>query len=308
MRLHLILLAFYLITQFRSIVVGISTLSSTLHSRIDEGRAASGLPDPIIVSAANRIYYRSGFPGRRPLSSSIGMRDRFIAIHRLRNVVCTNWRDDISLFTAVVNLALSRFPAQFYAYCAVTFPSNSLRLPVTLAIWAAQHPRTLVLGLLPVALSTGDYGAPSSPPTLDGTRCVFLSWVMVFSGYISWKLTDRADRAEWARHGRNLYGLLIQAVPDWLHASTYNDHRNNGVNALRHLRRLFDEFYANAHQLTQRATHNKFATRYSDCVPQAAAQARANPMPIKPYRQPAGTLVDGEIVFQWHHEKPIVVM
>ena len=33
-----------------------------------------------------------------------------------------------------------------------------------------------------------------------------------------------------------------------------------------------------------------------------------NPMPIKPYRQPAGTLVDGEIVFQWHHEKPIVVM
>ena len=31
-----------------------------------------------------------------------------------------------------------------------------------------------------------------------------------------------------------------------------------------------------------------------------------NPMPIKPYRQPAGTLIDGEIVFLWHHEKPIV--
>ena len=139
MQLHLVLLAFYLITQFRSIVAGISTLSSTLHSKINEGRAASGLPDPIIVSAANRIYYRSGFPGRRPLSSSIGMRDRFIAIHRLRNVVCTDWRDDISLFTAVVNLALSRFPAQLYAYCAVIFPSNSLRLPVTLAIWAAQN-------------------------------------------------------------------------------------------------------------------------------------------------------------------------
>ena len=32
-----------------------------------------------------------------------------------------------------------------------------------------------------------------------------------------------------------------------------------------------------------------------------------NPMPIKPYRQPAGTLIDGEIVFLWHHQKPIVV-
>ena len=33
-----------------------------------------------------------------------------------------------------------------------------------------------------------------------------------------------------------------------------------------------------------------------------------NPMPIKPYRQPAGTLIDGEIVFLWHHaKKPIVV-
>jgi hypothetical protein len=31
---------------------------------------------------------------------------------------------------------------------------------------------------------------------------------------------------------------------------------------------------------------------------------KINPMPIKPYRQPAGTLIDGEIVFLWHHEKP----
>jgi hypothetical protein len=28
-----------------------------------------------------------------------------------------------------------------------------------------------------------------------------------------------------------------------------------------------------------------------------------NPMPIKPYRQPAGTVIDGKIIFLWHHEK-----
>ena len=32
-----------------------------------------------------------------------------------------------------------------------------------------------------------------------------------------------------------------------------------------------------------------------------------NPMPIKPYRQPAGTLIDGEIVFLWHYQKKPIV-
>ena len=100
---------------------------------------------------------------------------------------------------------------------------------------------------------------------------------MAFSGYVAWKLTDAADLLEgnepepvvpalaadganqdqvdaatelldaWRRRNKQLYGLLVQAIPDWLRTSVYNAHRNDGLAAIEHLRGSFDANDANDH-------------------------------------------------------------
>jgi len=119
-----------------------------------------------------------------------------------------------------------------------------------------------------------DYVSSSRPPLFDGSRGTFLAWYMAFSGFVAWKLTDsvelldgeaepdvpepdadNADEVEaavelrdnWRKKNRKLYGLLLQAVPDWLRTSLYNAHRNDGIAALQHLRDSFDVNDANDH-------------------------------------------------------------
>ena len=46
--------------------------------------------------------------------------------------------------------------------------------------------------------------------------------------------------ADWLTRNRKLYGLLMQAVPDWLRTSLYNAHRNDGLAAALYLRAAFD--------------------------------------------------------------------
>lgn len=141
---------------------------------------------------------------------------------------------------------------------------------------------TVSLVLLPLATGSDDMVSSSRPPSFDGTRTAFLAWLMAFSGYVSWKLTDCVDlmdddpttepavpelvattdevegneeeveaaieqRDDWRKRNRRLYGLLMQAVPDWLRTSLYNQHRNDGVASLGHLRRSFDVIDANDH-------------------------------------------------------------
>ena len=138
------------------------------------------------------------------------------------------------------------------------------------------------LVLLPLVAGGDDMASSSRPPFFDGTRAAFLAWLMAFSGYVSWKLTECVDmmddeppteptvpelvattdeaegneeeveaaterRDNWLKRNRRLYGLLMQAVPDWLRTSLYNQHRNNGIASLDHLRRSFDVVDANDH-------------------------------------------------------------
>ena len=85
---------------------------------------------------------------------------------------------------------------------------------------------------------------------------------MAFSGWVAWKLTDSADildeslprpdaesdpagHKEWVSNNKKLYGALLQAVPDWLRTSIYNDHKNDGLAAIKFLRNQFDANDAN---------------------------------------------------------------
>lgn len=117
----------------------------------------------------------------------------------------------------------------------------------------------------------------------DGTRTGFLAWYMSFSGFVAWKLTEcteildgtdtlpvapapvagtnpgdpptnqadidqeQQDIADWQKRDRKLYGLLLQAIPDWLRTSVYNAHRNQGRAAVEHLCNSFDVVDENDH-------------------------------------------------------------
>ena len=48
------------------------------------------------------------------------------------------------------------------------------------------------------------------------------------------------DIADWDKRNKQLYGLLLQALPSWLKTSVYNGHRNDGCSAIRFLRGEFD--------------------------------------------------------------------
>ena len=53
-------------------------------------------------------------------------------------------------------------------------------------------------------------------------------------------VTNSAAIADWDKRNKQLYGLLIQALPTWLKTSVYNSHRNDGVAAVVFLRSEFD--------------------------------------------------------------------
>lgn len=140
-------------------------------------------------------------------------------------------------------------------------------------------------------------GYTSRPPPFDGTRLGFLPWLMAFSGWVAWKLTDAADildgtsprpmqpplpdpnapaavqaadqaahdtweaeHSAWVAENRKLYGAIIQSMPDWLRTSIYNDHRNDGFTAIEYLRASFDARDANDHA----AEMARLQSRYID--------------------------------------------
>ena len=128
-----------------------------------------------------------------------------------------------------------------------------------------------------IAVSAANPDEQSSrPPLFDGTRANFIAWVITFSGWIAWRITDAAGIADgsdtridlmnhepdpvaepvdhvtwttrsekWHASNRKLYGAIIQAVPEWLRTSIYHDHRNDGATALDYLHRTFDANDAN---------------------------------------------------------------
>ena len=142
----------------------------------------------------------------------------------------------------------------------------------------------VLLFVFSYVLGAGDddpSAASSRPPTFDGTRLGFISWLMTFSGWVAWKLTPSSvildgtltrpiepvpvnpaapTAAETTLHNTwlrevaafdtentKLYGAILQAVPDYLRTSIYNDHRNDGIGAVRFLRTSFDSNDANDH-------------------------------------------------------------
>ena len=136
----------------------------------------------------------------------------------------------------------------------------------------------ITLMLLHAALATDDTSSSSSkPPPFDGTRSSFTPWLMSFSGWVAYRLTDSTEildetspeplaadapdgnadpdghrdfmtkLAEWVKANKRLYGAILQAVPDYLKTSLYNDHRNNGLSAMAFLRASFDAVDSNDH-------------------------------------------------------------
>ena len=121
----------------------------------------------------------------------------------------------------------------------------------------------------------------SRPPMFNGTRSHFIEFVISFSGWVAYKLSDCTDildetetepivpdpvigaagdvtnqveidlattsRADWSRRNRRLYGAILQAVPAWLRTSIYASHRNDGLGAIQFLHGQFNANDANDH-------------------------------------------------------------
>ena len=298
----------------------------SLLSRLEERFPDYTSSDTMMHSIAKRMYYRAGHPGRGPPPP---MSWRTIPVmNKLRRVAVNNAWDNLRLAAAVTKLHLvvliirnqsatvhtklhaSRVRSRLVDLHALllirradltspayvkSFMVNLTRLPTIMACMVAAHPFLMGICTLPLILSTDGHGS-SRPPMFDGSRANFLAWIMSFSGFVSWKLTDCVDildgtetepvipapipgvnpgdpptnqadieaavlyHRDWLQRNRKLYGLLIQAVPDWLRTSIYNDYRNNGYQALEHLRASFDVVDANDHA----ACISRLQTSYID--------------------------------------------
>ena len=168
---------------------------------------------------------------------------------------------------------------QYEVYCSsryrIRFASNLFRV-LKAYIRPLTYKPLILMCLILMASATSPEDPSSRPPTFDGTRANFISWVISFSGWLAWRLTDAtviADHSEtlidiladepdpvaepvdhhawtlrrdkWHAANRKLYGAILQAVPDWLRTSIFHDHRNDGASALEYLHMTFDANDAN---------------------------------------------------------------
>ena len=177
-----------------------------------------------------------------------------------------------SLFYAC---AQERFETYSSSRYRMRFISNLLRV-----LRAYIRPFTfkplLLMCLILMASASNTDESHSRPPLFDGTRGTFIAWVIAFTGWVAWRLTDATGIADgtdtlhdiladepdpvaepldhshwstrlekWHTANRKLYGAILQAVPEWLRTSIFHDHRNNGISALEYLHRTFDANDAN---------------------------------------------------------------
>ena len=133
-------------------------------------------------------------------------------------------------------------------------------LYMTLACYALQYCQA----------SPDDHGGTSKPPSFDGTRGAFTTFLVSLTGWVLWKATEVADhlqeppggdipardydalgaetdesvkaRRDWTIANRKLYGILLSAVPPWLATSLHLTFgaAGNGRGALTFLRDRFD--------------------------------------------------------------------
>ena len=108
------------------------------------------------------------------------------------------------------------------------------------------------------AMENDNHAYGSRPPMFDGTRVNFVSFLISFTGWIAWKLTDCADILDgtsarpdpdeveqavvnaWDALNKKLYGAVVAALPDYLRTSVFNDYRNDGAGAIAFLRDTYD--------------------------------------------------------------------
>ena len=161
-------------------------------------------------------------------------------------------------------------------------------LDTLLSLWRPlASTRAVLLTFLVLGFSSahaGDDDAPagsSRPPLFNGTRTAFMPWFMAFSGWVAWRLTEAAEILDetsarptpvaptgsstgnadlvkaWDDGNKKLYGALMQAMPAWLCTSLFNDHKNDGLAAVKFLRDSFDSKDENDHaaQLARLQAH-----------------------------------------------------
>ena len=155
-------------------------------------------------------------------------------------------------------------------YCSsLSTVTGQIRFHSLLLLW-------LALSHAPACADSDGSSAASRPPVFDGTRQNFLPWVMAFSGWVAYRLTDSSDmlegldprptdpepdpvaepvdhkvweerREKWARGNKKLYGAILSALPDWLRTSIYLSFKGDGLAAMEYLRDSFDAIDANDH-------------------------------------------------------------
>ena len=176
------------------------------------------------------------------------------------------------LFSVCVNEQYHLYSSSRYR---MHFAINFLRVICAYIRPFTSIPAIISILVVMVLAKDGD-DSSSKPPSFDGTRANFVAWVIAFSGWLAWKLTDAAGIADdtdthtqllmdepdpvaepidhatwvvrsekWHAANRKLYGAILQAVPEWLRTSIYHDHRNDGATALEYLHRTFDANDAN---------------------------------------------------------------
>ena len=146
--------------------------------------------------------------------------------------------------------------------------------------WILQHPLVFwILFLTSVVppVAAADDSSTSRPPTFSGDRASWTAWLITFTAYCAWKLTDSlhlldepapprpvvppidpaqannaelreqatAARAEYDRANSRLYGLIIMALPAWLATSLHMNTRSDGVASMARLRQQFSAVDAN---------------------------------------------------------------
>ena len=106
----------------------------------------------------------------------------------------------------------------------------------------------------PAPVANAD-GTVANQADIDAATTAIAAWDALPMNVVSNQAAiDAAEqlRNDWDERNMRLYGLLVQALPQWLITSIYNTCRNDGVAAIEHLRLAFD---ANANDGGDHAAH-----------------------------------------------------
>ncbi len=156
-------------------------------------------------------------------------------------------------------------PTQPAAHAAQTHPLAVPHLPYAGALTCLLI--LLLLGSSAAVDAEADTGGTSRPPVFDGMRNSFTAWFVLFSAWVSWRISDSGPildetepeppqpdddnnaaerrrreeaRADWRRRNRKLYGAIVMAMPQWLTTSLHLQQRNDGLAAIAAIRSRFD--------------------------------------------------------------------